>query len=124
MFGKKKTIVKTYKGRSASATQKAFVKDAQKMADKGYQPASQQFEQGHWGTGAFLIALILCFVVIGIIALIYMLIVKPEGTLTVTYTLQDKPVIEETKVCTQCAETVKAAANVCRYCSHSFNEEV
>ena len=27
-----------------------------------------------------------------------------------------------TKVCPACAETVKAAAKVCRYCSHSFDE--
>jgi len=33
-----------------------------------------------------------------------------------------EPEVEQTKICPQCAETVKAAANVCRFCGHQFVE--
>ena len=31
--------------------------------------------------------------------------------------------IPATKVCPDCAETVKAAARVCRFCGHRFEDE-
>lgn len=34
---------------------------------------------------AFTVALLLCLLLIGILVFIYMLVVKPDGTLTVTY---------------------------------------
>ena len=35
----------------------------------------------------------------------------------------DAPAAVEEKVCPECAETVKAAANVCRYCGYRFDRE-
>jgi len=55
------------------------------MAAAGYFPTSQVWAPGTYGCGAFLIALLLCVVLIGIIVFVYMLIVKPDGTLSVTY---------------------------------------
>jgi len=78
------TIVKTYPGRELAATQ-AFQRDAAAMAAKGYHPTSQQYVPGSYGCGSFIVAALLCFVLIGIIVFIYMLIVKPAGVLTVTY---------------------------------------
>ena len=80
----KPVIVRTYKG-SQSGAAAAFQRDAQRLASEGYFPVSQNWAQGSWGCGAFIVALILCFVLIGIIVFIYMLLVKPAGTLTVTY---------------------------------------
>jgi hypothetical protein len=40
---------------------------------------------GVMGCGAFLVALLLPIVLVGLLTIIYMLLVKPEGTLTVTY---------------------------------------
>lgn len=74
----------SYRGTLASATAK-FQADAAVREKQGWYPVTQNYVQGSWGCGYFLLALLLCFVLIGFIALIMMLIVKPEGTLVVTY---------------------------------------
>lgn len=111
------TIVKTYEGNQQLATS-AYQEDAAKMATLGYVPTSQVWAPGTYGCGAFILALLLCFVFIGFLVFIYMLIVKPAGTLTVTYTIAART--DPEKTCPQCAERVKAAATVCRYCGHKF----
>jgi hypothetical protein len=113
------TIIKTYKG-SQSTAQKLFQADSVKMAGVGYFPKSQSWAAGQWGAGAFLVALLLCLVLIGLLVFVYMLVVKPEGSLTVVYEYR-QPQSEE-KVCPDCAESVKAAAAVCRFCGHKFRE--
>lgn len=115
-------IVKTYKGSQEEAT-KLFQKDAGGMATKGYFPTSQSYAPGSYGCGAFLLALLLCFLIIGILALIYMLIVKPKGVLTVTYEFRGTAVsnINDEKTCPNCAEQVKAAALMCRFCNYKFD---
>ena len=127
MSNKKKTIVKTYTGKHEVAT-RIFQADAEKMAVEDYYPVSQDWAPGSYGCGGFLLALLLCLIVIGIIVFIYMLIVKPDGTLSVTYELREETlssgastIVDDTKVCPRCAETVKAAAVVCRYCQHEFS---
>jgi hypothetical protein len=55
----------------------------------GYRAAGQSWAQGQWGCGAWLFALLLCIVLVGFLVFIYMLIVKPDGTLTVTYELAE-----------------------------------
>jgi len=121
MSNGKKVIVKTYKGNQSRATN-LFQKDAAKLATQGYYPVSQTWAPGTYGCGSFIFALLLCVVLIGIIVFVYMLLVKPDGTLSVTYELRDNAVTSgEEKTCPKCAENVKAAATVCRFCGHSFS---
>ncbi|MBI4970070.1 MAG: superinfection immunity protein, partial [Rhodospirillales bacterium] len=43
---------------------------------------------------------------------------RPEPTIELLITLTDKP--EDSKTCPRCAESVKAAAQICRFCGHAF----
>ena len=86
----KPVIVRTYHGTQGSATA-AFRRDAENLAKQGYVPIQQTWAPGSWGCGAFLVALLLCIILIGILVFIYMLVVKPGGVLTVTYQYQGSP---------------------------------
>jgi predicted nucleic acid-binding Zn-ribbon protein len=122
---KRQVVVKTYKGSQERASE-LFQADAAKMAADGYFPTSQSWAPGSYGCGSFIVALLLCVVFIGIIIFIYMLLVKPAGTLSVTYerrSPQPAPVVSpapDEKACPQCAEYIKAAAKICRFCGYKF----
>ncbi len=118
---REQTVVKTYRGKQEEATAE-FQDDAKKMAAMGYVPSNQIWAPGSYGCGAFILALLLCFILVGFLVFIYMLIVKPAGTLTVTYVLSAAATAGPEKVCPQCAEKVKEAAKICRFCGFTFPE--
>lgn len=79
------TIIRTYVGKQQSDANGRFSEDAKRLSRAGYEPTTQSWAAGQWGCGAWLFALAACILLIGILVFLYMLIVKPEGTLTVTY---------------------------------------
>lgn len=84
-------VVRTYRAKSQAKAAQLFQADAAQMAAAGYFPVSQSWAQGQWGCGAFLISILLWIVLIGFVIFLYLLVVKPEGTLTVTYQLRARP---------------------------------
>ena len=127
-------IVKTYPGKSLDVATAAYQADAPRMAASGYVPTSQTWAPGEYGCGSFIAALLLCVILVGIFVFFYMLIVKPDGTLTVTYELRvipgasaadglpidvGAPVVQR-QPCPYCAELIIPAARVCRFCSHEL----
>jgi hypothetical protein len=82
-------LVRIYRARQQSDAVTQFQNDVAFLAKWGYRPISQSWAQGQWGAGTFLVALLLAVVLIGLLIFAYMLIVKPDGTLTVTYELAD-----------------------------------
>ena len=114
--------VKNYKGNQSKAT-KLFLKDAEIMAAQCYFPTSQTWIHGSYGCGAFLFALLLCVIFVGVLIFLYMLLVKPDGTLTVTYEYRGGiGYTSEEKNCPQCDERIKTMAKICRFCGHNFEK--
>lgn len=119
------TMLRKYPG-SPDASYRRFNKAAKRLSREGWTPVSERYEHGSWGIFAFLIALLLCLILIGILVFIYMIIVKPtgKGTLYVTYErtveIDEDEDEDELKTCPECAESVKEAARICRYCRYEF----
>ena len=82
------SVIRTYHGQQQADAVTAFQWEAAAFAQRGYVPSSQSWAPGQWGAGAFVAAILLMFVLVGFLVFLYLLIVKPEGTLTVTYVRQ------------------------------------
>jgi hypothetical protein len=78
------TLTRVYKGKP-EATAQLMREESSRLEPQGYVAVSQQYVKGQWSAGASALAWLLCLTVVGIMALIYMFIVKPDGTLTVAY---------------------------------------
>ena len=102
--GNPPTFVRTYYGTQPAEAHAKMGRDGPTLADRGYFPVSQDWSAGQW-TGAetfivialFVAAFVLIFfdllfallfLVPGFLLLVYMLLVKPTGTLAVTYELR------------------------------------
>ena len=74
-----------YHGKQQADAAASFQRESEVLGQAGYRPTTQSWGQGQWGCGAWLVALALCILLIGILVFLYMVIVHPDGTLTVTY---------------------------------------
>ena len=118
------TMTRRYAGKYEDAMA-AYQADAARMASAYWYPVNQQYTPGTWGCGAWILAFILFVVLVGLLILVYMLVARPAGELVVTYQYRppaDPPqptpevVAGDTMACPRCAETIKVAAKVCRFC--------
>ena len=121
-------LVRTYEGEQAQA---AYQEEAQVLGRHGYAPQAQTEDGGHVHVGRLLATA-------GWSVLAGRKGIRSDPSLTVTYTrtaptrswrvLGDadpsrapQPVSDvDSKVCPDCAESVKLAARICRYCRHEF----
>jgi hypothetical protein len=77
--------VEAYKGKQREAAA-CFQAHSIEMAAEGYLPTWQSWAPGEWAREAYVVAVLLIFLFgVGILFLAYLLIVEPEGVLTVTY---------------------------------------
>jgi hypothetical protein len=81
-------LVRTYRGHQQGDAIASYVRDAETLAQRGYAPAGQSWGDGQWDGAYFLLALVLSLFGIGLILLAYMAIIRPDGTLCVTYRLR------------------------------------
>ena len=84
-------LVRTYRGRTRAGAAQLSAADADRLAATGYARVSETWMPGSWGFGVVLIGILLFFVLIGVFVIIYLLLVRPQGTLTVTYVQQRAP---------------------------------
>jgi hypothetical protein len=88
-------LIRRYKAAQQADALAAFEQDARELAKQGYEPVRESWAEGQWGAAALLIALVLLVVLVGLLVLMYMLLVKPAGTLTVTYARKGAVVASE-----------------------------
>ncbi|MES2210159.1 MAG: hypothetical protein V4515_08240 [Chloroflexota bacterium] len=121
-------VVRRYSAGTEVAALAAFRRDAADVIDRGYSLAGQTWEQRGFSGAAYLIALILCPVLIGVPVLLFMLSKGRGRVLTATFERKgppaSSPVEDPTRICPRCAETIKAAALACRYCGQTLGQSI
>ena len=117
-------FIKQYEGKQEVALAQ-YQADTNLMTAQGYFPVSQNWVPSK---RVFLcvIGIILIPLGVGVLILLLLLFTQPKGYLNVTYAYREKKqspadtVPSPNKTCPKCAEAVKDAATVCRFCNHEF----
>jgi hypothetical protein len=79
------SLLKAYKGKQGEVAA-LLQADSIEMAAEGYFPTWQNWAPGEWTREAYVVAVLLILLFgAGILVLAYLLIVEPDGTLTVAY---------------------------------------
>jgi hypothetical protein len=80
-------VVRNYRAKNMTEASAMLAAEAQIAYAAHYTITSQAWEPGSWDTRAFVVALLTTlFFGLGLLLLAYLLIVKPDGTLAVTFT--------------------------------------
>lgn len=83
-------IVRTFRANSPASAVRWYEQDLSDLVDHGYLPVTQTWQSGEWGFRAFLVALVLLLLFgIGVLVFTYLLVVRPPGTMIVTYVRRD-----------------------------------
>ncbi len=83
-------LARIYPGIHEAAVE-LFQMDAELLADQGYLPVGQSYAEGRWRTSVVILVILASAVVIGLPFLAYMIVVRPPGSLAVTYELTRRP---------------------------------
>jgi hypothetical protein len=83
--------IATYHGSAVDALA-SFRAESKEMAEEGYYPISQCWMPGEYSVGFVVVAMLLCLITIGFVLVLWMLLVKPRGTLIVSYQLDPNAV--------------------------------
>jgi hypothetical protein len=82
-------IVRTFRANSPASAARWYQEDLSDLVDHGYLPVTQTWQPGEWRSGAFVAALLLLFVGIGVLVFLYLVVMRPPGTMIVTYVRRD-----------------------------------
>ena len=82
------TVTSSYRARSEAAARAFAAAEAARMEAEGYEVVGATWTPGAWPVGAWVGGAILSLWLIGIPILIYLVVVKPMGTLTVSRRLR------------------------------------
>jgi hypothetical protein len=89
-LGRPTIIFRSYTARSREAI-RTFAAEAPIFEEHGYVPVSHSWVPGEWGSGWMIVALGTVFIGIGLILLLAMAAIRPSGTSTVMYRLEEIP---------------------------------
>lgn len=83
-------ILRTYWAQRPADAIRWYQRDLDDLVDHGYLPTGHSWAPGEWTFAPFLVGILLAPLGIGVVLLIYLAVLRPDGTLTATFVLRDR----------------------------------